>query len=174
MTPGEWYHRYAIFTTYRFLWACIGRKVVFSDDNLPHLDSYRILKTVEDCKVTQIKIKRYSNYKIGHTVKYLHRKRSKKNSGNAGKSEKKEVLRYRCARFNILGWFPNNSFIKEIYELLYFFSTKVHVYLWMPVAGCSINTHAPSRKRPVPLKRNSKSRHTFSPRGTKRRRYYFL
>lgn len=82
-------------------------------------------------------------------------------SGNAGKSEKKEVLHYRCAHFNILGWFLNNSFIKEIHEFLYFSVQKVHVYLWMRVAGCSINTHAPSRKRPVPLKRNSRSRHTF-------------
>ncbi|GBP40692.1 hypothetical protein EVAR_36428_1 [Eumeta japonica] len=45
---------------------------------------------------------------------------------------------------------------------------------WVRVAGCGTNTHAHSRKRPAPLKRNSRSRHTFSPRDGKRGGYYFL
>ncbi|GBP06200.1 hypothetical protein EVAR_3561_1 [Eumeta japonica] len=39
---------------------------------------------------------------------------------------------------------------------------------WIRVAGCITNAHAHSRKRPAPLKRNNRSRHTFSPCGRKR------
>ncbi|GBP74975.1 hypothetical protein EVAR_56266_1 [Eumeta japonica] len=45
---------------------------------------------------------------------------------------------------------------------------------WMRVADCSTNTRAHSRRRSAPLKRNSRSRHTFSPRDGKRGGYYFL
>ena len=43
---------------------------------------------------------------------------------------------------------------------------------WMRVARCNINTHEHSRKRPAPPKRNSRRRHTFSPRRRKRRGYF--
>ncbi|GBP11742.1 hypothetical protein EVAR_77849_1 [Eumeta japonica] len=41
-------------------------------------------------------------------------------------------------------------------------------------AGCSTNTQTHSRERPAPLKRDSRSRHPFSPRGAKTRGYDFL
>ncbi|KAI8420799.1 hypothetical protein MSG28_008004 [Choristoneura fumiferana] len=45
---GEWYHRYETFSTYKFLWASIGRKVVFAN-NLTNQDT--ILKVIQHCKV---------------------------------------------------------------------------------------------------------------------------